>query len=517
MLQDDSPTLQEFLDNVLNHAVVLTESKLGYIYFYDEAKRQLILNSWSRGIMKECTIEKPRFVYHLDRTGIWGEAIRQRRPIIVNDFDAPNPLKRGYPTGHVKLHKFATIPVFSGGHIVAVLGVANKDTDYTDADVLQLTLLMDSVWREVERKRSEARVREFSQLLERAMSAGNLAWWQMELPSERISFDVRKATMLGYAPSQFSYHNDFLALLSPEDRQVAIQAMRDCLEGKAERYEVEYRARASDGGYRWFSDVAEVTERDAHGTPSLVTGIVVDISRLKRAEERLSRSNQDLHTLAARLNLTREEERARVAWELHDEVAQALSIIRLDIISCDGDLPESVRNQIQSIMGRTVSLLDTTIERLRRLYMDLVPVMLEDLGLAAAIEWHAQQYASQASVAIEVGRVEDLVLADEPTALGLFRILEELLVHMSGHPGITRLMVNLSGDNGEAVLSVSDDGHDSQRVDCEESCDVVLAGVRERARYWGGGVTVDTSAAGGKVIRVTAPLRPQRQPMEDAG
>ena len=102
---------------------------------------------------------------------------------MVNDFAAPHPLKKGYPDGHAPLSKYATVPVVSLGRIVAVVGVANKETDYFDTDVLQLTLLMDSVWKEVERKQSREQVRRFSQRLEHAMSAGSLAWWQMELPS----------------------------------------------------------------------------------------------------------------------------------------------------------------------------------------------------------------------------------------------------------------------------------------------------------------------------------------------
>lgn len=508
ILERESATLQDLLDHALNEAVALTESRLGYIYLYDDAKREFTLNTWSREVMQECTIQQPDTVYQLDRTGIWGEAVRQRRPIVVNDFDAPNPLKKGCPEGHAKLHKYATIPVFSGGRIVAVVGVANKESDYTGIDVLQLTLLMDSVWREVERRRSEAQVRDFSQRLEQAMSAGSLAWWQMELPSGRVVFDERKATMLGYAPARFSHYSDFTALLPPEDREAAMKAMRDHLEGRAERYEVEYRIQTAAGDYRWFRDVGGVTERDAEAQPKLVTGIVVDITGLKSAEERLSQSNRDLRTLAARLDATREEERASVAWELHDEVAQALSVIRLDITTCSGNLPQTARQQVEPTMTRIVALLDATIARLRRLYMDLVPVMLEDLGLAAAIEWHAEQYASSRPVSVGVGRVEDLAVADERTSLGLFRILEELLAHLSSHPGTTHVTIDLVREDGHAVLRVSDDGHGFERGECEESCELVLAGVRERARQWGGVVSVATSPARGTVVDVTAPLRP---------
>ncbi len=139
------------LDFVLNEAIVLTNSKIGYIYFYNEKNKQFILNTWSNDVMHECRVMNPQTIYDLDNTGCWGEAVRQRKPIIINDYQADSPYKKGIPQGHVELHKFLTIPVFSDNNIVAVAGVANKEEDYDNSDVRQLSLLMDSVWKISER------------------------------------------------------------------------------------------------------------------------------------------------------------------------------------------------------------------------------------------------------------------------------------------------------------------------------------------------------------------------------
>lgn len=142
---------QQLLDFALEEAIKLTESKIGYIYFYSEEKRQFVLNTWSGNVMKECEVLNPQTVYDLDKTGCWGEAVRQRKTIILNDYQADNPHKKGTPEGHVMLSKFLTIPVFVEEEIVAVIGVANKENDYNEADVRQLSLLMDSVWKISER------------------------------------------------------------------------------------------------------------------------------------------------------------------------------------------------------------------------------------------------------------------------------------------------------------------------------------------------------------------------------
>ncbi|AFV25023.1 multi-sensor hybrid histidine kinase [Methanolobus psychrophilus R15] len=146
ILQSRHDSVQEFLDLALNEAIKLTESKIGYIYHYNETRKEFALNTWSKDVMKECSIVQPQTIYRLEDTGIWGEAVRQRKTITVNDFHAPDPLKKGYPQGHVELHRFMTIPIFRNDKIVAVAGVANKGSEYTGNDTLQLTLLMDSVW-----------------------------------------------------------------------------------------------------------------------------------------------------------------------------------------------------------------------------------------------------------------------------------------------------------------------------------------------------------------------------------
>lgn len=149
--QFKAKNVQEILDFTLTEAVALSSSTIGYIYHYSEERKEFTLNTWSREVMDECKVMDPQTIYKLEKTGIWGEVIRQRKPIIVNDFHEPNPLKKGYPKGHVHLETFMTVPVYSGERIIAVAGVANKKSGYTDADVRMLTHLMDSAWKIVER------------------------------------------------------------------------------------------------------------------------------------------------------------------------------------------------------------------------------------------------------------------------------------------------------------------------------------------------------------------------------
>lgn len=135
-----------------------------------------------------------------------------------------------------------------------------------------------------DREELEEELKIYKDRLERAMDGGNLAWWEMELPSGEIRFNDRKAKMLGYSPERFEHYSDFTELLHPEDHDKAMNAMRDHLEGRKERYEVEYRIEKKDGDYKWFRDIGAITEQD--GEYKKVTGVVIDIDDRKEVEER---------------------------------------------------------------------------------------------------------------------------------------------------------------------------------------------------------------------------------------
>ncbi len=157
--QFPSTSIQELLDYALEEAMALTASQIGYIYFYDETTQQFTLNTWSRDVMPVGSVVAPRTIYQLAETGLWGEAVRQAGPVVVNDFRKPHPLKKGYAPNDAKLDKFLAVPVFHQGRIVAVAAVANKATDYEAADVKQLTLMMEVIWQIVERQRAAEALR----------------------------------------------------------------------------------------------------------------------------------------------------------------------------------------------------------------------------------------------------------------------------------------------------------------------------------------------------------------------
>ena len=147
-------TPQQLTDFTLEESVRLTRSAIGYLAFMNEDETVLTMHAWSKTAMEQCAIQDKPIVYPVENTGLWGEAIRQRQPVITNDYHATDVKKKGYPSGHVEVRRHMNVPVFEGQRIVAVAGVGNKAEPYDESDVQQLTLIMQSMWRLLQRKRA---------------------------------------------------------------------------------------------------------------------------------------------------------------------------------------------------------------------------------------------------------------------------------------------------------------------------------------------------------------------------
>lgn len=298
ILQHESDTIQGFLDYALDHAIKLTGSKIGYIYHYSEEKKEFTLNSWSQEVMKECTILEQQTVYELDKTGLWGEAVRQRKPIMVNDFQAQNPLKKGYPAGHAHLSKYLTVPIRRENKIVGVVAVANKVTDYTETDVLQLTLLMNAVWKVAEQKQAEEALKEsenrFRAIFEQA--AVGVALLNTKT-GQFIRINKKYCDFVGYT-SQEMLQKSLIDITYSEDLQKNLDMNEQLIDGISREFSLEKRYVHRDGTILWGKlTISPLWKPGEKPETYYHIAIVEDITERKHDEVMIQQQNIQLREL----------------------------------------------------------------------------------------------------------------------------------------------------------------------------------------------------------------------------
>jgi len=158
-------SIKEIADYILERQVRLTRSKLGAISLLNEDETALTFQAWSKEISRQCSMEDGTdLLVPIESTGLWAEAVRERKPLIVNDFSASSLRGKVFPECPVELYRFMSVPVFEENRIVAIALVGNHEEEYDDSDLSELTLLMDGMWKLVQRRRSDKALREAESL-----------------------------------------------------------------------------------------------------------------------------------------------------------------------------------------------------------------------------------------------------------------------------------------------------------------------------------------------------------------
>jgi GAF domain-containing protein len=138
---------QKLVDVLVEEAIRVVGSQIGYFAVMNDAEDVLTMLGWSKSAMGACAMMDKPIVYPLEETGLWGDAVRERKPVITNDYaSSRKPTKKGYPEGHVKVVHHMNVPVWEGDHIAGVLGVGNKADAYTEQDAATLEELAKQAW-----------------------------------------------------------------------------------------------------------------------------------------------------------------------------------------------------------------------------------------------------------------------------------------------------------------------------------------------------------------------------------
>jgi len=250
--------------------------------------------------------------------------------------------------------------------------------------------------------------------------------------------------------------------------------------------------------------------RDDSG--KLFTVMLRDVTERQRAEEALKRSREELRELSANLQNVREAEKTRIARELHDDLGQQLTALKIDLSALERRLAEADATDIPARLAGMRNLIDATVAALRRIAADLRPVMLDDLGLVPAIEWLANDFTNRYGIAVERDLEADATDFSNAAASALFRIVQEALTNVARHAEASLVEITLKADGPNCVLRIADDGlgmtgdpADRQHNAWRDKS-FGLLGIRERARMLDGAVLIDTAPGKGFAMTITFAL-----------
>jgi PAS domain S-box-containing protein len=268
--------------------------------------------------------------------------------------------------------------------------------------------------------------------------------------------------------------------------------------------------RVRKDGSRFHANVIITALRDDQGRLLGFAQVTRDITGLKQAEKQLKDSRQQLRALAAYLQSVREEERTRIAREVHDELGQALTGLKMDLAWLEKKFSDARQMpSLRTLKCKTRKMpevVDEIISAVRKIATELRPGVLDDLGLEAAIEWQIQDFQKRTGVRCEfLSSLKDTRLSPDH-ATAVFRIFQETLTNIVRHANATRVKIKLQVCRGKLILEVQDNGRGLTARDLSGAKSLGLLGMRERAMMLDGEVTIVGRRGKGTKVGLRIPL-----------
>lgn len=382
-----------------------------------------------------------------------------------------------------------------------------------------------------ERKRTEEGMRSSDQRYKDFIAHSTEGVWRVEL-AEPIPIDlppeeaVERLLQLGYFAESNEAHARIRRFASAEEvigkrlgelNPQADERKSTYLELAKRGYRsgsVEYWGLDINGNFRLLlrTDIPIIK----NGKLVRIWGITRDITDLRRAEEERERSFKQLRALAGRLQNIREEERKRVAREIHDQLGQALTAIKIDLSSLLRELPAADKPQAKKTSA-ILKLVDESIRTVRRISTELRPGMLDDLGLVATLEWAGEDFQARTGTACRLDLPRNDIAVNPEQATAIFRIFQETLTNVARHANATAVEVRMVKDAGGLTLEVRDNGKGIpvERLTATKSLGIL--GMRERAMLLGGELTIKGTPGSGTTVKVRIPeaKHTRREPHHD--
>ena len=354
-----------------------------------------------------------------------------------------------------------------------------------------------------ERKQAEETIRISEARLKEAQRVARIGSWELNLVSGELIWSDEIFRLFEMDPSQFgATHEVFLDAIHPEDREMVNTAYTRSVATR-QPYESTHRLLMADGRIKYVQEHCE-SFYDAAGRPLRSTGTMQDVSESKRSEALLESSRTELRALAAHLDAVREEERANLGRNLHDDLGQALTALKMDMRALRRRVAKGGKISLASL-DPVDELVDGLIATGRQVVSELHAPVLEGLTLRDSVEFQAAEFIRRTRIHCDVMCTSGDLRLNDRMALLLYRIVQESLTNVARHAAATAVTIAIRAAGDDLVLLVEDNG---RGIAAESSAGgrFGIIGMRERALALGGRFAIRGGVHGGTVVEVVVPF-----------
>ena len=363
-----------------------------------------------------------------------------------------------------------------------------------------------------ERKQSELEHQRITERLKLATNAADIGIWDWDIVNNLVVWDEQMYHLYGVRADTFGGAYDaWLNSIHPQDRAAADEINERARRGEVE-YDTEFRVVRSDGSIHWLKANGQVF-RDERGEPVRMLGVNYDITLRKQAEQErenllreVERGREQLLTLSRRLIAVQEEERRALARELHDEIGQALTAIKINLQTMQREPGAAPAAPLQT----SIDTIENTLSQVRQLSLDLHPSLLDDLGLVPALRWYIDHHTQNIGIQALLNVQALTTLLPAEIELVCFRVAQEALTNVLRHARAHQIRVELWEDSAELHLMIRDDGcgFDTElaRARALRGETLGLVGMQERVELAGGYLEIESAPGFGAEIHAHLPL-----------
>ncbi len=489
IFQEAHGQTEEMVRHAVEEAVKLTDSELGFIGFIDEHETIMTAFLFSAKAMQECAVDNRSIQFSLIDGGLWAEAAKQHRTIIVNDYSQPGPYKKGCPEGHVSILRFIGVPIIRNGRTVLLCGLANKKEEYDASDIQQINLFMEGIWGIISRRRAEEGLRVSEYALKRSQTTAHVGHFSWDSTTNKVALSDELYRIFGIERENFTGDmNEIInTAVHTDDREIVIQAY-EALKSNKKHDASEFRVIWPDGSIHNLWAVIDEPVPDNKGSIH-VSGVVQDITQRKQAEEQITNSLKEKELLLK---------------EIHHRVKNNMQIIS-SLVQLQS---EHINNEVwHKLFMESKNRIDTMALIHEKLYMstdlskidftDYVNELVGNLYISYGIN------IDTVRMNIDIAKVFFQINTVIPLGLMINELISNIMKYAfpEGRKGEIKIILQpYTGD--KLMLVVSDNGIGfPENLDFRNTQTLGLKLVNSLTKQLGG--TIELDRTGGTTFRIT--------------